>query len=88
MARMDRIRRKVIARIMNSADWWEESAQSDSGRFLITHGQVARHLQRQAQGRRRQIVDQLIEMSTPEPAAGPASPATLLDERRQAPKAT
>ena len=64
MRRIERIRETIVRRT-GATDGWigEDPAHSLSAAAMIEGGQLGRHLWRHAEGRRRQIVRKLLDIS-------------------------
>ena len=67
MSRIDRIRRTIVTRAVATDGWWdEEPLKNVSVSGMLQKGQLGRHLWRQTEGRRRQIVERLLALSAEE----------------------
>lgn len=64
MGRMDRIRQNIVERVIATDDWWADNIlQSDAG-GPTKQNLIERHLSRQTQGKRRQILSHILELSS------------------------
>jgi hypothetical protein len=61
---MDRIRQKVVARVIAHDDWWENDADDPAKIASSMPRHVARHLIHQSRARCRQIVERFLGPST------------------------
>ncbi len=65
MSRIDRIREHIIGQAAQSADMWMENEDTCelSVDRMFESGRLGRHLWRQTDGRRRQIVKRLFDLT-------------------------
>lgn len=63
MKRLERIRERVVERELIRQDWVHSDSLSDDKISESEYGRLGRHLLRQREERRRQIVDRLLELS-------------------------
>lgn len=64
MSRIERIRENIVRRTVATDGWMDEDpAHAPSAAAMIEGGQLGRHLWRQTEGRRRQIVRKLLDLS-------------------------
>ncbi|MFP4381256.1 MAG: hypothetical protein ACLFUS_12210 [Candidatus Sumerlaeia bacterium] len=60
MARIERIRQNIVSRIISDDDWWDGNIlQTDD----INHGSLEHHFYNQPSGKRRKIVEQLLDLT-------------------------
>ncbi len=65
MSRIDKIRENIVGQAAQSADLWMESEDTRelSVDSMFESGRLGRHLWRQTDGRRRQIVKRLFDLT-------------------------
>ena len=63
MGRIDRIRQNIVERIVASDGWWEGNILQKGGPSAAPQDLIERHLLHQTQGKRRQILLQLMDLS-------------------------
>ncbi len=64
MSRINRIRARIVAKALSTDGWWEDGPTKEIGAAgMLEQGQLGRHLWRQTEGRRRQIVAKLFDLS-------------------------
>jgi hypothetical protein len=64
MRRLERIRERVVERALIRQDWGECESPSSAQNCQVEFGKLGRHLLRQREERRRQIVDRLMELTS------------------------
>ncbi len=63
MKRLERIRERVVERELIRQDWVHSDFLADNKTTETEFGRLGRHMLRQREERRRQIVDRLLELS-------------------------
>jgi hypothetical protein len=64
MSRIDRIRADIVNRVAHSAEWWaNDDEHTLSAERMLQSGRLGRHLWRQTDGRRKQIVKRLFDLT-------------------------
>jgi hypothetical protein len=63
MGRVERIRQNIVSRIIANDGWWEGNILQGDLTDTLKQDLIERHLLRQTVGRRRQIVEQLLDLS-------------------------
>lgn len=67
MSRINRIRQSIVSKALATDGWWEEAPLKDLGAAgMLEQGQLGRHLWRQTERRRRQIIERLFVLSSRE----------------------
>lgn len=67
MRRIERIRENIVRRTVATDGWMDEDpARVPFAAAMVEGGQLGRHLWRQTEGRRRQIVRKLLDLSLQE----------------------
>ncbi|MFW5870499.1 MAG: hypothetical protein ACOC2L_00650 [Candidatus Sumerlaeota bacterium] len=64
MRRIDRIREDIIGRVSHSSACWNDDQNDElSAESMLESGRLGRYLWRQTNGRRRQIVKRLFDLT-------------------------